>query len=213
MNTLHVEAVATSESTEVGYLLINKAAKAIAIVNPIPNIVGRLNQYTQTQNYSLDWVLLTHLPRDNSTLLRLQSQFSCVFTSSLAIIQQLPKSLLANSAPLENHEVLMLGHLEVEAVTSGKFVNYKINGHIFLNDDKLSSMLKSINFLQSKGGLLIFLEDNNENKDIVKDFGIGAQILHKLGIKNVKLLTSGGKHSFIGMGGFGLELKEEIQIN
>jgi len=74
-------------------------------------------------------------------------------------------------------------------------------------------MLKSINFIQSKKCVLNLLENNNENNDVVKDFGIGTQILHLLGIKKVKLLTSGGKHSFIGMGGFGLELKEEIQIN
>jgi len=73
-------------------------------------------------------------------------------------------------------------------------------------------MLKTINFLQAKGGLLIFLNDDIANKESQKDYGIGAQILNSLNVKKIKLMTSGGKHSFVGLNGFGLEIKEEIQI-
>jgi 3,4-dihydroxy 2-butanone 4-phosphate synthase/GTP cyclohydrolase II len=73
-------------------------------------------------------------------------------------------------------------------------------------------MLKSINFLQSKGGILLFLETKDEKKENMKDFGIGAQIMKKLGIDEIKLLTSGSKTSFVGINGFGLKIKETIII-
>lgn len=84
--------------------------------------------------------------------------------------------------------------------------------NLFLNDDKLQSMLKTINFMQAKGGILIFLNESMKHNETQKDYGIGAQILNALKIKRIKLLTSGGKHSFVGLQGFGLEILEEIQI-
>jgi len=109
------------------------------------------------------------------------------------------------------HTVILFG--DVQETSLIKFHNVESDLNLFLNDEKLSSMLKSINFLQSKGGLLVFLNNTQENKETMKDFGIGAQILNELGIKNIKLLTSGGKYSFVGLTGFGLEIKEEIQIS
>jgi 3,4-dihydroxy 2-butanone 4-phosphate synthase/GTP cyclohydrolase II len=73
-------------------------------------------------------------------------------------------------------------------------------------------MIKTINFLQAKNGILIFLNEFMNHPESKKDYGIGAQILNLFDIKNIKLLTSGGKHSFVGLTGFGLEIVEEIQI-
>jgi len=113
---------------------------------------------------------------------------------------------------MENkHTVIQFGEICETSLVKFHNVEYDIN--LFLNEDKLNSILKSINFLDDKGGVLIFLDNTNETKEIMKDFGIGAQILNELGIKNIKLLTSGGKYSFVGLTGFGLEIKEEIQIS
>lgn len=112
---------------------------------------------------------------------------------------------------LENeHTVIQFGDIQETSLV--KFHNVEEDINLFLNDDKLNSMLKSINFLQDKGGVLVFLENKHENKEQMKDFGIGAQILNALGVKDIKLITSGGKHSFVGINGFGLQIKEEIQI-
>ena len=108
------------------------------------------------------------------------------------------------------HTVIQFGDIVKTSLV--KFHNVESDIHLFLNDDKLQSMLKSINFLQSKGGVLIFLDNKQENKEAIKDFGVGAQILSKLGVEEIKLLSSGGKHSFVGLTGFGLEIKEEIAI-
>ena len=46
----------------------------------------------------------------------------------------------------------------------------------------------------------------------MKDFGVGAQILNKLNIKQIILLTSKIRHSFVGLNGFGLEIVDNIII-
>ncbi|WP_417333562.1 bifunctional 3,4-dihydroxy-2-butanone 4-phosphate synthase/GTP cyclohydrolase II [Halarcobacter sp.] len=108
------------------------------------------------------------------------------------------------------HTVIQFG--EPQEVTHVKFHTVIPDIDLFLNDEKLNSMLKTINFLQAKGGLLIFLGQDKVHKESQKDYGIGAQILNSLNVKKIKLMTSGGKHSFVGLNGFGLEIIEEIQI-
>ncbi|RBQ29974.1 bifunctional 3,4-dihydroxy-2-butanone 4-phosphate synthase/GTP cyclohydrolase II [Aliarcobacter vitoriensis] len=108
------------------------------------------------------------------------------------------------------HTAIIFG--ELNEINHVKFHTIRPDIKIFLNDDKLSSMLKTINFLQSKDGVLVFLDSQGKNKELEKNYGIGAQILNSLNIKKVKLMTSGGKHLFVGLQGFGLEIIEEIQI-
>jgi len=108
------------------------------------------------------------------------------------------------------HTAIIFGSLN--ETTHVKFHTVIPDIKLFLNDEKLHSMLKTINFLQAKDGILIFLNENMRNQESQKDYGIGAQILNILSIKKIKLLTSGGKHSFVGLNGFGLEILEEIQI-
>ncbi|MDD2698885.1 MAG: bifunctional 3,4-dihydroxy-2-butanone 4-phosphate synthase/GTP cyclohydrolase II [Arcobacteraceae bacterium] len=109
-----------------------------------------------------------------------------------------------------NHTVIKFG--ELQSVSLVKFHTIDTDINLFFNHQKLNSMLKSINFLESKGGILVFLETNDEKKENMKDFGIGAQIMKKLNINEIKLLTSGTKTSFVGLNGFGLKIKETIII-
>ena len=43
-----------------------------------------------------------------------------------------------------------------------------------------------------------------------KDFGIGAQILHDLGIHKIKLLSNSEQTKRVGMIGYGLEITEYV---
>ncbi|MFV0561555.1 bifunctional 3,4-dihydroxy-2-butanone 4-phosphate synthase/GTP cyclohydrolase II [Malaciobacter mytili] len=109
------------------------------------------------------------------------------------------------------HTAIILGDIQNDT-THVKFHTIIPDIELFLNEEKINSLLKTINFLQAKNGILIFLSDGKANKESQKDYGIGAQILNSLNIKRIKLMTSGGKHSFVGLQGFGLEIIEEIQI-
>ena len=44
----------------------------------------------------------------------------------------------------------------------------------------------------------------------LKDFGIGAQILHDLGITKIKLLSNSEELKRVGIIGYGLEITERV---
>jgi 3,4-dihydroxy 2-butanone 4-phosphate synthase/GTP cyclohydrolase II len=111
---------------------------------------------------------------------------------------------------LENQHTI-LEFSEPKETDNVKFHTVAADINLFLNDKKLASMLEAIEYLKTNGGVLVFLDPNLESDDVMKDFGIGAQILNKLGIKNIKLLTSGATNtSFVGIQGFGLTVEDEI---
>jgi 3,4-dihydroxy 2-butanone 4-phosphate synthase/GTP cyclohydrolase II len=109
------------------------------------------------------------------------------------------------------HTVVLFG--KIEELSHVKFHTIDDDINLFLDYDKLESMTKTINFLQSKGGILVFLNSKDEKNENMKDFGIGAQILKACGVEEIKLLTSGGRHNFVGVTGFGLTIKENIVID
>ncbi len=61
------------------------------------------------------------------------------------------------------HTAIIFGDLK--EITHIKFHTISQDINLFLNDEKLHSMLKTINFLQSKSGVLIFLSDEMKNKE------------------------------------------------
>lgn len=71
-------------------------------------------------------------------------------------------------------------------------------------------MLRAIEYLKENGGVLIFLDDENSPKREVKEYGIGAQILKKLGVEKIRLLTSSKGKDYVGLSGFGLDIVEEL---
>ena len=80
-------------------------------------------------------------------------------------------------------------------------------------DNNFNKMMKSIELLKKEGGVLIFLDSSeNKEKSEMRDFGIGAQIVKKLGIEKMRILVGSKGKEFIGIGGFGLDIVEEIEI-
>ena len=100
-------------------------------------------------------------------------------------------------------------------------------------EEKLDNMFKIIND-DSKGAIIFInqenqslntlkrlktLKSNQKNNKVVKapriymdikDFGIGAQILHDLDIHKLRLISNGKKEKRVGMIGYGLEIIEYI---
>jgi len=81
-----------------------------------------------------------------------------------------------------------------------------------LAQNRLQPLLDSIEILDKEGGVLIFLQKAiNENK-YMKEYGIGAQILHILGFSKIRLLVFHKRRGFVGISGFGLEVIEEVTL-
>ena len=82
----------------------------------------------------------------------------------------------------------------------------------FLSHNRLPAMLKSVEILDREGGVLIFLQKAENENPYMKEYGIGAQILHLLGFQKIKLLVTHKRREFVGISGFGLEVIDEIAI-
>ncbi len=93
-----------------------------------------------------------------------------------------------------------------------KFHNIGSDLDLLLNEKRFKALNNSINYLKKNGGVLIFLNNKVISKEQAKEYGIGAQILKDLGIKDIKLLTSSKEQEFIGISGFGLNIVEKISI-
>lgn len=88
-------------------------------------------------------------------------------------------------------------------------VKFHISGSDFelLTSDKFSKLLEQIKFLSEKGGLIVFMQGEKSSTTQFKNYGIGAQILRYFGIEEIKLLSQSCDKDYIGLEGFGLNLK------
>ena len=115
-------------------------------------------------------------------------------------------------------------------VTSNDILGAITNGQ----EEKLDNMFKVIN--DNRKGAIIFINQENQSLNTlkilkvlktkqkkntvikapkvemdIKDFGIGAQILHDLDIHKLRLISNGKKEKRVGMIGYGLEITEYIK--
>ncbi|PAF42614.1 bifunctional 3,4-dihydroxy-2-butanone 4-phosphate synthase/GTP cyclohydrolase II [Helicobacter sp. 11S03491-1] len=82
-----------------------------------------------------------------------------------------------------------------------------------LNDaQNYEFLMKSIAKIKQDGGYLVFINDNANNGDVIKSFGIGAQILKLLNIQDFKLITSNNTREYSALSGFDLRLLEYIEV-
>lgn len=88
-------------------------------------------------------------------------------------------------------------------------VKFHISGSDFdfLTSDKFSKLLKQIEFLDKNGGVIIFMQGEKPNSTQFKNYGIGAQILRYFGIEEIKLMSQSCDKEYVGLEGFGLNIK------
>jgi 3,4-dihydroxy 2-butanone 4-phosphate synthase/GTP cyclohydrolase II len=93
-----------------------------------------------------------------------------------------------------------------------KFHNIGTDIDLVLDDKRFSALNNSIDYLKQNGGVLIFLDTKVISHEQAKEFGVGAQILKDLGIKNINLITTNKDTEFVGLAGFGLDVVEKIEV-
>lgn len=113
-------------------------------------------------------------------------------------------------------------------------VNNDILGTLTKEDDKTLDRMFQV--IQKNGkGVIVFINQQNQSYNLLprlealrkaqtqseiakapgvvmdnRDFGIGAQILHDLGVSKIKLLSNTAPSKRVGMTGYGLEIKEYV---
>jgi 3,4-dihydroxy 2-butanone 4-phosphate synthase/GTP cyclohydrolase II len=96
----------------------------------------------------------------------------------------------------------------IDKIANVKF--YQIESNVeFLN--RIDDFAKVVKFIEKEGGAIIFMK-NDKNYDRQKEFGIGAQILKKLGVEKLHLISNSGKNEFYGLKGFGIEILDTIKV-
>jgi len=95
-----------------------------------------------------------------------------------------------------------------EPVVKKDMVDHEGNHHIAYIFGKIEK--EAVEYLKENGGVLVFLDDEYSPNKEVRDYGVGAQILKKLGVENIHLLTSSKGKDYIGLKGFGLGIAQEL---
>lgn len=94
---------------------------------------------------------------------------------------------------------------KIESITNVKF--HKIKDDIeLLNSHKFDEFISHIELLDQKGGILIFLAGKEDDSNLIKNYGIGAQILKYFGASDIKILSSSEFKEFVAIKGFGLNI-------
>jgi len=82
---------------------------------------------------------------------------------------------------------------------------------IFINQNpEPENILERINKLKDSNNKLKINNSLNQKEDL-KDFGIGAQIVHDIGISKIKILSNSGKKPRVGLSGYGLSIDQYIK--
>jgi len=93
-----------------------------------------------------------------------------------------------------------------------KFHNIGADIDLLLDDKRFKALDHSIDYLKQNGGVLVFLDTKIISREQAREFGVGAQILKDLGIRNINLLTTNTETEFVGLAGFGLDVVEKVEI-
>lgn len=125
------------------------------------------------------------------------------------------------------HIALTLGSWEKDDSVITRVHTHQLNSELasILNQKKESTLDKIFKRIQKEGrGAIVFinqLQPANKLLDQIKalkgtadhalkfdekDFGIGAQMIHAVGISNIKLLSNSNKIKRVGMSGYGLHI-------
>jgi 3,4-dihydroxy 2-butanone 4-phosphate synthase/GTP cyclohydrolase II len=93
-----------------------------------------------------------------------------------------------------------------------KFHNISTDIELVLDNERFNALNNSMEYLKQNGGVIVFLDTKVISKEQAREFGVGAQILKDLGIKDINLLTRNKDTEFVGLSGFGLNVVEKIEI-
>ena len=100
----------------------------------------------------------------------------------------------------------------IQKTSAVKFHHISPDYVLLSNEEKFESILKAIDYLKEHNGVFIFIDSEYSANQEVKEFGVGAQILKKLGIEKINLLSTSRSKEYIGLSGFGLNINQEIVL-
>ncbi len=168
--------------------------------------------------------------RDDLDIFGKEHDLKTVFISDL-VEYRLANERLVNETSVEeieffgikvNQHMFMdhdgIKHTAIVFYNAGELANVRVHNvvpdiELLLNQNKYHNLVNSIDYLKLNSGVLVFInKTNHQDNATMKEIGTGAQILKSLGVSKMNLITSLKQTDFVGLGGFGLEVKEVINI-
>lgn len=92
-----------------------------------------------------------------------------------------------------------------------RFHTIRTDYELLSDKEKYDFLLRSVARLNQEGGFLIFLQDNGNVDEVVRNFGIGAQILKRLKVETFDLISASNKE-YSGLGGFDLKIVRTLEV-
>ncbi len=109
------------------------------------------------------------------------------------------------------HTAIVFGN--INAVANVRVHNVVPDIELLLNQDKYKNLVNSIEYLKQNSGVLVFINKTiHQDNAHMKEIGTGAQIIKSLGVSKMNLLSSVKQTELVGLGGFGLEVNEVVNI-
>ena len=93
--------------------------------------------------------------------------------------------------------------------TNVKFYKVTKNIDFLLNEKMMNEYKRVLEYIKYNSGVIIFID--SDSKDANKEYGIGAQILKNLGIKNLNLFSN-HKSEFNALKGFGININKYLEL-
>lgn len=121
-----------------------------------------------------------------------------------------------NQHTFEDHDGVE--HTAVVFYKAGEIANVRVHNvvtdiELLLNQKKYNNLVESIEYLKLNSGVLVFINKTTHQDNAArKEIGTGAQILTTLGVAKMNLITSMKESDFVGLGGFGLEVNEIVNL-
>ncbi len=140
----------------------------------------------------------------NESLLQLKEEQSVEFYGT-KVLKELYEDHLGH-----RHTVIVFGKKRETMVVKVHNVGKDID--LILDCDRHEHLMKSIAYMQKEGGMLIFINQEAHKNATMKEYGLGALMLRKNGVKKIRLISHATKASFVGIQGFGLEVIETITL-
>ncbi len=181
--------------------------------------------------------VICEIIKDDGTMARAQDlqAFAKKHDLSIVYISDIVEYRLANEQlvkPVESEEIELRGvkvtkhtykdHLKrchtviqyykIHETTNVKFHNIGTDIDLILDETRYNALNNAMEYLKQNGGLLVFLDTKTISSEQAKEFGVGAQILKDLGVRNINLLTTNTDTEFVGLSGFGLDVVQKINI-
>ncbi|MGK2285904.1 3,4-dihydroxy-2-butanone-4-phosphate synthase [Pedomonas sp. V897] len=136
----------------------------------------------------------------------------------------------ANKAEYAEHLVLIKGDIDPARPTLVRMHALSIFndmlGEVSERTGQLQAAMRTIG--KHGSGVIVIIRDTRPDRlsqimnarasesreeHVLRDYGIGAQILVDLGVRDLVLLTRSARHNIIGLEGYGLQVVDEIELS